>query len=159
MQSASHIDDHTKGAFATLWAWLRRGASNAAVEPVQQDTAALSPAGSLVQEAGVVLPFPLRGEALLVRLTELLRRRVAELVPQYERLSLTLSHHPALRLSIDESAFIEFDARSAEFNLVIEAPSGTRMIIQTTDFDAVVKFVLQYVVEKLSDDAVLEAAS
>ena len=159
MQSASHIDDHTKGAFATLWAWLRRGASNAGVEPAQQDTVARSPAVDPVQEAGIVLPFPLRGEALLVRLTELLRRRVAELVPQCERLSLTLSHHPALRLSIDESAFIEFDAPSAEFNLVIEAPSGTRMIIQTTDFDAVVKFVLQYVVEKLSDDAVLEAAS
>lgn len=159
MQSASHIDDHTKGAFATLWAWLRRGASNAGVEPVQQDTVERSPAVDPVQEAGIVLPFPLRGEALLVRLTELLRRRVAELVPQCERLSLTLSHHPALRLSIDESAFIEFDAPSAEFNLVIEAPSGTRMIIQTTDFDAVVKFVLQYVVEKLSDDAVLEAAS
>lgn len=160
MQTASHIDDHTKGAFATLWAWLRRGASKVAAEPALQDTVALSSANDgTAQGAGIVLPFPLRGEALLVRLAELLRRRVAELVPQCERLSLTLSHHPALRLSIDESAFIEFDAPSAEFNLVIEAPSGTRMIIQTTDFDAVVKFVLQYVVEKLSDDAVLEAAS
>ncbi|WP_398479510.1 hypothetical protein [Tardiphaga sp.] len=160
IQTASHIDDHTKGAFATLWAWLRRGASAATVAPVPPDTAARAPAGiDLVQQPGIVLSFPLRGEALLVRLTELLRRRVAELVPQCGRLSLTLSHHPALRLSIDESAFIEFDASSAEFNLVIEAESGTRMIIQTTDFDAVVKFVLQYVVEKLSDDAVLEAAS
>ncbi len=161
MQTASHIDDHTKGAFATLWAWLRRAASGAANDEARQDNAApLSPANvGLVQEPGIVLPFPLRGEALLVRLAELLRRRVAELVPQCERLSLTLSHHPALRLSIDESAFIEFDAPSTEFNLVIEAPSGTRMIIQTTDFDAVVKFVLQYIVEKLSDDTVLEAAS
>lgn len=160
MQTASHIDDHTKGTFATLWAWLRRGASKVAVEPALQDVTALSPDNAGVnREPGVVLAFPLRGEALLVRLAELLRRRVAELVPQCERLSLTLSHHPALRLSIDESACIEFDAPSAEFNLVIEAPSGTRMIIQTTDFDAVVKFVLQYVVEKLSDDAVLEAAS
>lgn len=160
MQSASHIDDHTKGAFATLWAWLRRGASKVAAEPELQDTVVPSSTNDgTAHGPGIVLPFPLRGEALLVRLAELLRRRVAELVPQCERLSLTLSHHPALRLSIDESAFIEFDAPSAEFNLVIEAPSGTRMIIQTTDFDAVVKFVLQYVVEKLSDDAVLEAAS
>ncbi len=160
MQTASHIDDHTKGAFATLWAWLRRGASKVAAEPALLETVALSQAeAGLDQQPGIVLPFPLRGEALLVRLAELLRRRVAELVPQCERLSLMLSHHPALRLSIDESAFIEFDAPSAEFNLVIEAPSGTRMIIQTTDFDAVVKFVLPYVVEKLSDDAVLEAAS
>jgi hypothetical protein len=161
MQTASHIDDHTKGAFATLWAWLRRAASGTAGEQAGQgDIAPLSPPDAgLCQESGIVLPFPLRGEALLVRLAELLRRRVAELVPQCERLSLTLSQHPALRLSIDESAYVEFDAPSAEFNLVIEAPSGTRMIIQTTDFDAVVKFVLQYVVEKLSDDAVLEAAS
>jgi hypothetical protein len=161
MQTASHIDDQTKGAFATLWAWLRRAASRTVDVPAGQDAALpLSPSAvGLAQEPGIVLPFPLRGEALLVRLAELLRRRVAELVPQCERLSLTLSHHPALRLSIDESAYVEFDAPSAEFNLVIEAPSGTRMIIQTTDFDAVVKFVLQYVVEKLSDDAVLEAAS
>jgi hypothetical protein len=161
MKTASHIDDHTKGAFATLWAWLRRGASRMAAGSAQQDVSAvLSPANvGLVHEPGIVLPFPLRGEALLVRLAELLRRRVEELVPRSERLTLTLSHHPALRLSIDESAFVEFDTRSGEFNLVIEAPSGTRMIIQTTDFDAVVKFVLQYVVEKLSDDAVLEAAS
>ena len=96
---------------------------------------------------------------MLVRLADLLRRRVDELVPRCERLSLTLSHHPMLRLSVDESAYVEFDARSSEFHLVIEAPSGTRMIIETTDFDAVVKFVLQYIVEKLSDDAVLEAAS
>lgn len=160
MQTVSHIDDHTRGVFATLWGWLRRGASRMIVEPALQDSGALSPANaSLPQEQGIVLPFPLRGEALLVRLAELLRRRVGELVPRSERLSLLLSHHPALRLSIDESAFVEFDAPTAEFNLVIEAPSGTRMIIQTTDFDAVVKFVLQYVVEKLSDDAVLEAAS
>jgi hypothetical protein len=160
MQNDGHIDDHIKGAFATLWAWLRRGASKAAAEPALHETATLSAAsGGSAPEPGIVLSFPLRGEALLVRLAELLRRRVAELVPQWERLALTLSHHPALRLTLDQSAFIEFDAPSGEFNLVIEAPSGTRMIIQTTDFDAVVKFVLQYVVEKLSDDAVLEAAS
>ncbi|QUS42275.1 hypothetical protein RPMA_06025 [Tardiphaga alba] len=122
------------------------------------EPAAVAAVGA-AQEQGVVLPFPLRGEALLVRLADLLRRRVDELVPRCERLSLVLSHCPQLRLSIDDGAYVEFDASCAEFYLVIEAPSGTRMIIETTDFDAVVKFVLQYVVEKLSDDAGLEAAS
>jgi hypothetical protein len=161
MQTASHIDDHTKGAFATLWAWLRRAASRMPTRSASRHDAPLSSAAevSVTEPSGVVLPFPLRGEALLVQLAELLRRRVEELVPNSERLTLTLSHHPLLRLSIDESAYIEFDTARAEFNLVIEAPSGTRMIIQTADFDAVVKFVLQYIVEKMSDDAVLEAAS
>lgn len=158
MHSASHIPDETKRAFATLWSWLRRGASKK--ESIKVDLPFYADSeSSLHQESGTVLPFPLRGEALLVRLAELLRRRVAELVPQSDRLSLTLSHHPLLRLSIDESAYVEFDTHSTEFDLVIEAPSGTRMIIQTTDFDAVVKFVLQYVVEKLSDETVLEAAA
>ncbi|WP_244499725.1 hypothetical protein [Tardiphaga robiniae] len=158
MHSASHIPDETKRAFATLWSWLRRGASKK--EAIQVDLPLYGNSEpSLHQESGTVLQFPLRGEALLVRLAELLRRRVAELVPQFDRLLLTLSRHPLLRLSIDESAYIEFDTQSTEFDLVIEAPSGTRMIIQTTDFDAVVKFVLQYVVEKLSDETVLEAAA
>ncbi|WPO40269.1 hypothetical protein [Tardiphaga sp. 42S5] len=158
MHSASHIPDETKRAFATLWSWLRCGASKKELVQVDLPLCADSEP-SLQQESGTVLQFPLRGEALLVRLAELLRRRVAELVPQFDCLSLTLSHRPLLRLSIDDNAYIEFDTHSTEFDLVIEAPSGTRMIIQTTDFDAVVKFVLQYVVEKLSDEIMLEAAA
>jgi hypothetical protein len=159
MQRASHIDDHARGGFAALWTWLRRATSRIAHEPVTAAREPIAAAPGNANGPAVLLQFPLRGEALLVRLAELLRRRVDELVPRCDRLLLSLSHHPALRLSIDDDAYVQFDAHSAEFNLVIEAPGGTRMIIQSADFDAVVKFVLQYVVEKLSGDDLMEAAS
>jgi len=162
MMTASQIQDDNKRVLAALWRWLRRTASRVGAEMTRDDPAAESESGTRhrMGETGTVLRFPLRGEALLVRLAELLRKRVAELEPRAEEtLLLTLSHQPLLCLTIDDSAYVEFQAASAEFNLVIDAPSGTRMILQTRDFDAVVRFVLQYILERLADNATLEAAS
>lgn len=159
MQTASHIHDDTKRAFATLWSWLRRAAPKRGDEPMrgpEQPPAMAAP--GIASETCTVLRFPLRGEALLVRLAELLRRRVERLAPKIDCLTLVLSHQPRLRLWIDDGAYVEFDAPSAEFHLMIETPSA-RMIIQTADFDAVVKFVMEYVVEKMSDATMLEVAS
>jgi len=52
------------------------------------------------QPRGKVLPFPVRGEALLVQLADVLRRRVAGRQPDHNPLWLT-SRDPRLRLSID----------------------------------------------------------
>jgi len=116
-----------------------------------------------VAESGVVLQFPLRGEALLVRLADLLRRRIASRVvsrvPERDPLLLTMSRCPGSRLSIDRCAYVEFNADQSAFLVVIEAAPDTRITLDTTDFDATVNFVVQYIAERLSTAATLEVAS
>jgi hypothetical protein len=161
MHTPGKIQDDTKKAFKTLWSWLRRTGEGAGAAAPTRGPAidGVTAIDTGPREPGIVLPFPIRGEALLVKLAELLRRRIAELDSPSDSLTLLLSHTPYLRLSLDDDAYIEFDAHTSEYDLVIEAPSGTRMIIQTTDFDSLVTFVLQYVIERLSDSAPLEVAS
>jgi hypothetical protein len=158
MNTAGQIND-TKSAFRTLWSWLRRAGTDSAPESASRAAAIEVAAAAKRPEPGVVLPFPIRGEALLVKLAELLRRRISELDAQPDGLTLSLSHCPNLRLWLDEDAYVEFDKHTSEYDLVIEAPSGTRLIIQTSDFDALVTFVLQYVMERISDHAPIEVAS
>jgi hypothetical protein len=160
MNTAGHFHDNTSRAFRTLWSWLRgigaRVLSNGANPTTPEAVATVQ---ALPPVAGKLLPFPIRGEALLVKLAHQLRRRVDELAPMSNQLSLTLSHQPYLRLVIDSDSYVEFDTTSSQFELVMEAPGGTRLILQTLDFDAVVKFVLEYVSERLADNVRLEVAS
>jgi hypothetical protein len=162
MNTAGHFHDNTSRAFRTLWSWLRRMATHVPSRVDNEKTRTLeatAPVKAKPLVAGKLLPFPIRGEALLVKLAQQLRRRVDELAPTSSRLSLTLTHQPYLRLLIDGDSYVEFDTTSSQFELVMEAPGGTRLILQTLDFDAVVKFVLQYVSERLADDVRLEVAS
>jgi len=110
-------------------------------------------------QSGVLLQFPVRGEALLVRLADLLRSRVADRGLERDPLLLRISRCPGSRLSIDRSAYVEFLADRCMYCLAIEAQPDTRVTVETTDFDTVVKFVVQYVVERLSEKVFLEAAS
>lgn len=100
---------------------------------------------------GTLLPFPIRGEALLVKLAEQLRRRVASNKSKRGSFLLTLSRHPHSRLTIDGAAHVNFHSDSATFHLVIELVQDTRIMVETSDFDTVVKFVVQYVVDRLED--------
>src|SRR6218665_3621749 len=153
MHTPGQIQDDTRKVLRTLWSWLRRTGEGASAGITARGLA-IDEASAIVadpREPGIVLPFPIRGEALLVKLAELLRRRVSELNSPSDSLTLLLSHTPYLRLSLDDDAYVEFDAHTSEYDLVIEAQSGTRLIIQTTDFDSLVTFVLQYVVERISD--------
>lgn len=111
------------------------------------------------ENSAVVLAFPLRGEALLVRLAELLRSRIADREPERNPMLLTMSRCPGSRLSIDRDAYVEFDASRSSYRLAIEAAPNTIVTLDTTDFDTVVKFVVQYVTERLSALATLEVAS
>jgi hypothetical protein len=108
---------------------------------------------------GMVLPFPIHGEALLVKLAEELRSRVAERGPEWDPLLLQMSHWPRSRLSIDRTAYIEFHPDRVEYRAVIEASGETRVILETVDFDALVNFVQLYVVARPAEAAALEAAS
>ena len=109
--------------------------------------------------SGILLQFPVRGEALLVRLADLLRSRIADRRLESDPLLLRISRCPGSRLSIDRTAYVEFLADRCMYCVAIEAQPDTRVTVETTDFDTVVKFVVQYVAERLSEKVLLEVAS
>jgi hypothetical protein len=136
---------------------LRRTLTRLRLAYSQMETAA-APAADRTQ--AVLLAFPIRGEALLVRLTEGLRERLPSAALELaDPFLLTLSRGPRLRLSIDRDAYVEFYAESAAFHLIIDAAPDSRVTLETTDFDTLVKFVMQYVAEERGDLRMFEAAS
>ncbi|AUC99487.1 hypothetical protein CWS35_09525 [Bradyrhizobium sp. SK17] len=110
------------------------------------------------QTRGEVLPFPVHGEALLVKLADVLRRHVARRQPADDVLLLTISRSPWVRLSIDAAAYVDYLSEIGTFQAAIEAGPDTKVILKTTDFDALASFVTQYVNEKLTDRGSTEAA-
>jgi hypothetical protein len=108
---------------------------------------------------GVIVPFPVHGEALLVKLAEALRNRTADRNSEQDPLLLQMSRRPRLRLLIDRKAYIEFHQDCCAYRAVIEASKESRVILETVDFDALVEFVLPYVVARLAKPAALEAMS
>ena len=111
------------------------------------------------ETSATILPFPIHGEALLVGLAERLRNRIIDRGPESDPLLLLMSRGPRSRLVIDRAAHVEFHRECCEYRAVIEASPGTRVILETVDFDALVDFVLQYVVARLAQPAALKAAS
>ncbi|MBR0960669.1 hypothetical protein JQ566_25365 [Bradyrhizobium japonicum] len=110
-------------------------------------------------DTGLVLHFPIRGEALLVKLADLLRKQVASGAPERDPLLLTMSRCPGSRLSIDRIAYVDFLADRSTYHVVIEAAADARITLDTTDFDTVVNFVVQYVTGRNSGPVALEAVS
>jgi hypothetical protein len=108
---------------------------------------------------GVVLQFPIHGEALLVRLADLLRSRLADRSPEHDPLLFMMSRGLRSRLSIDRMAYVEFHNDRCEFRVAIEASPQTKVILETADFDAVVDFVGQYISARLAEFPALEVAS
>jgi hypothetical protein len=107
-----------------------------------------------------VLPFPLRSEALLVRLAELLRNRFAGWQPAGDQPLFAITRVPRSRLMIDRATYVEIlNDGGPIFVVVIEAGSDTRVSIETLDLDVVVGFIMRYVGEKLSDTTRLEVVS
>jgi hypothetical protein len=54
---------------------------------------------------------------------------------------------------------VEFDASSVSYRVVIEATPDTTITAATTDFDTAVKFVAQYIGDRLADAAIAETVS
>jgi hypothetical protein len=113
----------------------------------------------LDEQNGVLLPFPIRGEALLVRLADVLRGSLMCNAPGGGPFLLTLSRVPQSRLSIDGAAYVEFRAETVTFQLTVETAPDSRITLETGDFDTLVKFVVQYIAEKRRDPHRLEVAS
>jgi hypothetical protein len=129
----------------------RRGGDGSEPERVQKHVEA--------EPAGKLLPFPVRGGALLVRLADLLRARVNSPESEHDPLLLLMSRGPGSRLSIDRDAYVEFDSDRGAYQVAVEAAPDTRLTLQTTDFDTVVNFVVQYIDSRESRVLSLEAAS
>ncbi|WP_245334959.1 hypothetical protein [Bradyrhizobium mercantei] len=110
------------------------------------------------QARGEVVAFPVHGEALLVKLADVLRRHVAGRQPAENPLRLTISRCPGTRLAIDAAAHVDYLSESETFQAAIEAGPDTWVILKTTDFDALTSFVTQYVNDRLTNRASMEAA-
>ena len=166
--------DPQKGV-RTMWLWLRgtlslsgRTVSDAQARPpaasvpslaVRPSTAgARDSARAVMRGTAEVFHFPIHGEALLVRLADLLRKRAVNRGLERDPLLLLISRCPTPRLSIDHTAYIDFLADRSTYRFVIEAAPDAKVTLDTTDFDIVVKFVVQYVTDQISGPA-LEAAS
>ena len=127
-----------------------------AADPTDEPAAVVRSSGSNPVPSALLLPFPIRGEALLVRLADRLRRSVANRPSAQDPFAFAISRQPRSRLTIDRDAYVEFVPERAAYQAVIEVTPDTTITIETTDFDSVVKFVAQYVTDRLSH---VEAAS
>ncbi len=105
-----------------------------------------------------ILPFPIHSEALLVKLADVLRSRIADRSPERNPLLLLISRGPASRLWIDRTAHVEFRGDRSTYHFAVEADLETTVTLETTDFDTLVRFVLEYVAGRLSEPTALEAA-
>jgi len=106
-----------------------------------------------------VLRFPIRGEALLVKLADLLRARLATVALSSNPFLVTMSRAPRSRLLIDTVSSIEFDPGRSAFHVVLQASPETTLTLDTTDFDSLVQFVVEYVNGRISECRALEVAS
>jgi hypothetical protein len=145
------------GFFARLRAWL------AALRPLRApdqprfrappaETASAAPCGQLVA-------FPVRSDALLVKLAELLRSRIAACSPRHDPFLLALSREPWSRLHIDQASYVEVEPGRAVYRLNVELAPVTVLIIETTDFDQIVRFVVEYVNDRLADASAMSSAT
>jgi hypothetical protein len=116
-------------------------------------------AGEAEPARGDVLLFPIRGEALLVRLAEVLRSRLAEQRPDHGPLLLTISRSPGSRLLIEGVAYVDYVSDISTYRVAIEAVPDTKVIVETSDFDTLVSFIVQYLTDRLSEPAATEATS
>lgn len=148
----------TGGLLLRMRAWFAAGVP-APMPCTPRNVASSGVAQKDYVKTAVLLPFPIHGEALLVKLAELLRVRVADRELWHDPLLLTMSRTPRSRLVIDRASYIEFQPQCSSYHVVVEAAPDTTVTLDTTDFDTLVQFVVQYVSGRLSEHTALEVAS
>ena len=146
------------GLLLRMRAWFAAGAP-ASTPCVPNDAAPADAAQQDHARSAILLPFPIHGEALLVKLAELLRNRVAHREASESSFILTIARAARSRLLIDESSYVEFHPWCSAYHVSVEAAPETTVTIVTTDFDTLVQFVVQYVEGRLAEHAALEVAS
>ena len=147
------------GLLARLRAWFAARALASALTSERTSEDEADSTQSAVVSGGRLLLFPIRGEALLVRMADRLRQRVGDARWDEDSRFLTVLRCPHSRLVIDRHTYVEFDPGRATYRAVLDAAPETRLTIETSNFDSVVSFVVQYVDDRLSDGMSLEAVS
>jgi hypothetical protein len=128
------------------------------VRRVPEDTRADEATGKAL--VAQVLPFPIRGEALLVRLADLLRKRFGGGEYGGNLLLFEITRTPRSRLIIDRSAYVEIlDEFGPIFVVAIAAAPDTTVSVETADLDVVVGLIMHYVGDKLGDPVRFEVVS
>jgi hypothetical protein len=156
---------HAPSPRRTLWSWLRDTVLTVdrdAVPPppcAARPLEAGAPSHGETDEGAAILSFPIRGEALLVKLASSLRERLDVRGTGTSPLVLAITRGRHARLTIDDAAHVEFHSARGTYHAVIEAAGDTTVTLDTTDFDTLVRFVMQYMADRLADTATLEAAS
>ena len=92
-----------------------------------------------------VLQFPIHGQAVIVELASRLRRRLHGRDASEGQLLLTLSPSPETRLRLDASTYVEFVPASAKYRLAVQMAPDSSLVLETSQFDTVAEFALQYV--------------
>jgi hypothetical protein len=164
------------GLLLRLRAWFAPGVAEPSADPVEVDTGSevagnVTPLDAPSQTiasvdsasggrgSAVLLPFPIQGAALLVKLADQLRSKIESEAASRDAFDLAISRRPHVRLMIDGAAYVEYQADRAMYHVVIELVHDTRIKVETGDFDTVVKFVAQYVTDRMSDAVTMETAS
>jgi hypothetical protein len=111
------------------------------------------------QATAMVLPFPIRGEAVLVKLAAHLKGVVEKQQLRRSPFLFAITHTPHARLLIDEMAYAEFDVARGEYRVQVLVTGDTRVTAETSDFDVMVDFIAQYMRERLVETSALEVAS
>lgn len=157
----------------TLWSRLRDAVSSfdhggggrgaMSVRPVPAESAAVADVEVAQRDLdgqmnGAILRFPIHSEALLVKLADVVRSRIADGGPERNHLLLLLSRGPISRLWIDGVAYVEFRSDRSTYHFAVEADVETTVTLETTDFDTLVRFVMEYVAGRSSEPTVQEAA-
>jgi hypothetical protein len=106
-----------------------------------------------------VLPFPLRAEALLAKLATHLKGVVEKDHLRRSPFLFAITQAPHARLLIDEMAHAEFDVVRGQYRMQVLVTPETRVTAETSDFDVIVHFIVQYLRERLVETSALEVAS
>ncbi len=147
------------GLLLRLRAWFTSAHVAGGERSSGHDHAALKAAGNNTIPGAILLPFPIRGEALLVKLAELLRRRVADRAGWHNPFVLNIARGPRSRLILDGASYIEFNPARSTYHMEVGVSVDTTITLETIDFDTLVQFVVQYIDGRLSEATALEIAS
>jgi hypothetical protein len=138
--------------------WLTRTDAGAVADLFCRDIAPPRAASSS-EPTATLLPFPIRGEALLVKLAAHLKSVVERDRLHQSPFLFAMTHVPHARLLIDEMAHAEFDVARGEYRIQVLVSPDTRVTAETSDFDVMVDFIAQYMRERQVETSALGVAS
>jgi hypothetical protein len=121
--------------------------------------AELSQSSEQPPKRSVLLPSPIPGKALLVKLAPVLPNHVADPQPNRDPLLLTILRCPPLCLSVDRAVNVEFRDESSAYPIAVDISLSRRVSVEAADFEAPVEFIAQYVATQVGEHLALAVSS